>query len=45
MNRSLLDVGGAALVVSQFTLCADCRHGRRPAFCWGGQAGSGQTAL
>ena len=32
MNRSLLDVGGEALVVSQFTLCADCRHGRRPAF-------------
>lgn len=32
MNRSLLDVGGGALVISQFTLCADCRHGRRPAF-------------
>jgi D-tyrosyl-tRNA(Tyr) deacylase len=29
-NRSLLDVGGAALVVSQFTLFADTRRGRRP---------------
>lgn len=32
MNRSLIDTGGAALVVSQFTLLADCRRGRRPAF-------------
>jgi D-tyrosyl-tRNA(Tyr) deacylase len=31
-NRSLLDIGGAALVVSQFTLYADTRRGRRPGF-------------
>ena len=31
-NRSLVEVGGAALVVSQFTLFADLRHGRRPGF-------------
>jgi len=31
MNRSLDDVGGALLVVSQFTLHADCRRGRRAA--------------
>lgn len=32
MNRSLLDVGGEALVVSQFTLYADVRRGNRPGF-------------
>jgi len=32
MNRSLLDVGGEALVVSQFTLYGDARGGRRPSF-------------
>lgn len=32
MNRSLLDVGGAALVVSQFTLAADTSRGNRPGF-------------
>ena len=32
MNRSLLEMGGATLVVSQFTLYGDCRKGRRPSF-------------
>ena len=32
INASLLDVGGAALVISQFTLYADTRKGRRPSF-------------
>ena len=32
MNRSLLDAGGQALVVSQFTLYGDARKGRRPSF-------------
>lgn len=32
MNRSLLDTGGEALVVSQFTLYGDARKGRRPSF-------------
>jgi len=32
MNRSLVEVGGEALVVSQFTLFADCSRGRRPSF-------------
>ena len=32
MNRSILEVGGQLLVISQFTLYGDCRKGRRPSF-------------
>lgn len=37
MNRSLADVGGSVLVVSQFTLYGDVSHGRRPSFIGAGK--------
>ena len=43
MNRSLLELGGEALVVSQFTLYADCRKGRRPGFDAAGDPAEAET--
>lgn len=41
LNKSLLEVGGELLVISQFTLYGDCRRGRRPSFI---EALSGEEA-
>ncbi len=43
MDESLLDIGGALLVVSQFTLYADCRKGRRPSFSDAMDAGAAKS--
>lgn len=42
MNRSVLDVGGGILVVSQFTLLGDCRGGRRPSFTGAAEPGEAE---
>lgn len=44
MSRSVADVGGALLLVSQFTLCGDLRRGRRPSFGDAMPPGEAQTA-
>lgn len=43
MNRSVEEVGGAVLVISQFTLHGDCRKGRRPSFDRAAPAAQAQT--
>ncbi|KMK66743.1 D-aminoacyl-tRNA deacylase [Puniceibacterium sp. IMCC21224] len=43
MNRSLVDTGGAALIVSQFTLAADTTRGNRPGFSAAADPATGQT--
>jgi D-tyrosyl-tRNA(Tyr) deacylase len=43
MNRSLEDIGGEVLLVSQFTLYGDARRGRRPSFVHAAQGGEAQS--
>lgn len=43
MNRNIQEVGGSLLVISQFTLYADCRRGRRPSFDSAAPPGQAQT--
>ena len=45
MNRSLLDVGGELLVVSQFTLMGDTRRGRRPSFVAAAEPGRAEQLV
>ena len=45
MNRSLLDIAGAVLVVSQFTLYADARKGRRPSYIQAAQPDTAEPVI